>query len=305
MRDLVTEAAQAALCADCHVGNLRENKFVTHAMYAAGHPPLPNFELQTFCDAMPQHWQTPDELYAVLNEFPQRDKYFATNYPKLFSAEQPATTPSSVAWRTRRLLIGGLEARRHWVQMIVDASESDAWSDYALYDCTACHHELRQDSARQQFADSSVPGRPRQLLWTKTLPAVAALQTRFGVPLITAEAALAEAFDARPFGDRDACGQSALQVLAALQQVSSQIETLTLEGNGPRSVLIDLTHAPSSQLVDYLTQGKLCGEYSKRLETWPFPIRPTSAYRKCKRNHGTASPLNCQPVDLVRSTQSI
>ncbi len=39
---------------------------MTHEMYAAGHPPLPSVELQTFCEEMPQHWQTPRELYDSL-----------------------------------------------------------------------------------------------------------------------------------------------------------------------------------------------------------------------------------------------
>ena len=35
------------LCLSCHLGSTSENKMVTHAMYAAGHPPLPGFEMET------------------------------------------------------------------------------------------------------------------------------------------------------------------------------------------------------------------------------------------------------------------
>ena len=41
---------QAQLCMSCHVGNAAEGKVVTHAMMAAGHPPLPslkNLEIQS------------------------------------------------------------------------------------------------------------------------------------------------------------------------------------------------------------------------------------------------------------------
>ena len=34
---------------------------VTHEMYAAGHPPLPGFEIATFCSQMPPHWESAAE----------------------------------------------------------------------------------------------------------------------------------------------------------------------------------------------------------------------------------------------------
>src|SRR5205814_2242281 len=34
-----------------------EGKVVTHEMYAAGHPPLPGFELATFSESLPKHWR--------------------------------------------------------------------------------------------------------------------------------------------------------------------------------------------------------------------------------------------------------
>ena len=34
-----------------------EEKFITHDMYAAGHPPLPGFELGAYTRGMPLHWQ--------------------------------------------------------------------------------------------------------------------------------------------------------------------------------------------------------------------------------------------------------
>src|SRR5262249_49189324 len=57
MRDLWDPANRARLCASCHVGNTAEGKVVTHAMYGAGHPPLPSVEIATFSAAMPRHWQ--------------------------------------------------------------------------------------------------------------------------------------------------------------------------------------------------------------------------------------------------------
>src|SRR5690606_4454004 len=39
-----------------HVGSPAEGKVVTHAMMAAGHPPLPSFEVASFSKKLPQHW---------------------------------------------------------------------------------------------------------------------------------------------------------------------------------------------------------------------------------------------------------
>jgi hypothetical protein len=53
--DLRNPELRAATCAGCHVGNLAEGKFVTHAMYAAGHPPLPPLETLTYSRDEPSH----------------------------------------------------------------------------------------------------------------------------------------------------------------------------------------------------------------------------------------------------------
>jgi len=47
---------RAELCISCHVGSPAEGKVITHSMYAAGHPPLPSFELASFSKNLPPHW---------------------------------------------------------------------------------------------------------------------------------------------------------------------------------------------------------------------------------------------------------
>ena len=74
MTDLWDPARRAQLCASCHVGDVREGKVVTHAMYAAGHPPLPGLEVATFSEQMPRHWQylseKPPEVQKLLQYNP-------------------------------------------------------------------------------------------------------------------------------------------------------------------------------------------------------------------------------------------
>src|SRR5947209_12356109 len=72
MTDLWDPAKRTALCASCHIGNKEQGKFVTHEMYAAGHPPLPGFEVATFSNQMPRHWQylkEKDEKVLALLEY--------------------------------------------------------------------------------------------------------------------------------------------------------------------------------------------------------------------------------------------
>ena len=54
-------SARAKMCLSCHLGNATEGKIVTHEMYAAGHPPLPGFELASFAAQMPKHWRDFDK----------------------------------------------------------------------------------------------------------------------------------------------------------------------------------------------------------------------------------------------------
>jgi hypothetical protein len=62
MVNLRDPVRRAELCMSCHVGNAAEGKVVTHAMFAAGHPPLPPFEVATFSQNMPQHWRDPQDV---------------------------------------------------------------------------------------------------------------------------------------------------------------------------------------------------------------------------------------------------
>ena len=57
MTDLWDPVRRSEICTSCHIGNYKEKKVITHAMYAAGHPPLPGFEAATFSEFQPRHWQ--------------------------------------------------------------------------------------------------------------------------------------------------------------------------------------------------------------------------------------------------------
>ena len=55
---LRSSVEKSRLCFSCHVGDPDRNRVVTHAMYAAGHPPLPGIEITAYEDSMPSHWRS-------------------------------------------------------------------------------------------------------------------------------------------------------------------------------------------------------------------------------------------------------
>jgi len=254
MRDLTTTSKQADLCIDCHVGNISKGMFLNHAMYAAGHPPLPNFELETFCQSMPRHWRSESEQLQAFEEanYPGKEAYFAVNFPD-FTA-QLATSGGAldeVTWDSRRSLVGAIAVRRRIADMLVSAANSDSlWGDYSFYDCGACHHELRRPSLRQERGFPGAPGRPRLHEWPDIL-----LETV--VPTSSpakAQKKLLELVSAVPFGDKLACGKAAGELLSAMNEPVKRIESEFGTKRQHAWTLIErLSRVEADAIVDYAT----------------------------------------------------
>jgi len=253
MRDLVNVPNQARLCFDCHIGNRKRGLFVTHEMYAAGHPPLPPIELQTFCEQMPQHWQTPRELYQSLKGYEKRDEYFAVNYPGITKA----VSPEQIFWNARKVLIGGLQAKQHILNLLVDSATPQRWADYSLYDCAACHHSLRSGSLRQhRYVTPEVslaPGRPRPHEWTRPLLRVAnhTNQANGSQPTQGLHDQLMKCFNDRPFGDAARTASAAQQWSRQLGEVIVQAQSTVVVAEHARQLLEQLSATPWESLVTY------------------------------------------------------
>lgn len=102
LMDLTTPEKRAARCVTCHVGG--EGRDLTHAMMAAGHPPLA-FSLPKFLDDMPPHWKGPS----------QPDAWWA-------GAKAVAA------------------ARLRQTARMADAGKD--WPEFAAFDCYGCHREI-------------------------------------------------------------------------------------------------------------------------------------------------------------------
>jgi hypothetical protein len=226
MQDLSNPVTAAHVCLSCHQGDLKQGRFVTHAMYAAGHPPLPPFELQTFLDAMPPHW-SPLETKPYSNgkgnqtdggnpsdefEF-QREVYLARmDFDPKTSTEQMKQLLSSHFARSQRSRIGAQVTHDSAVTMILDAADqSGVWGDYSLYDCMGCHQTLSADKPRYR-PPGRVPGRAFPSL------AIDVSADTFG----TASEMWTEAFNKSPFGDAGRLRSVAPDIRSVIRQREEQ-----------------------------------------------------------------------------------
>jgi len=192
--DLRDPATRAAKCASCHVGNADENKFVTHEMYAAGHPPLPAFELLSFSHDEPMHWRLP-EYVPHIQDLAAKDpeKAWANyHYAKNNSQEARLLAAGATVAMRETVRLGAAEAKKTDGQLL----------DFALFDCYACHHDLRADSPRQKYGYNGVAGRPVMRGTATLLRAVAAnVDPALAVAMDEKLAKVRRAYDAKPFGD--------------------------------------------------------------------------------------------------------
>lgn len=204
MVDLWDPVRRAEICLSCHVGDadLRAGKRLGHDMYAAGHPPLPGIEVETFCEQEPKHWL---DLHAK---------------SPTVARERLGFDPTRFE-HTEQVAAGGLVALGRTAElMAAEAGPGGTWPEFARFDCLACHQDLRQQGQKTDpWKGQRRPGRPVEPAWTRAI-AAAALEAIDPTMAATRNAelgarlsALHEALTARPLGERPAAAAAA-QALA-------------------------------------------------------------------------------------------
>lgn len=252
LRPLTTADAQARLCNQCHIGDLSQNKFISHAMYSAGHPPLPAVELQSLTKAMSPHWRSADELYKALSSQPtDRDAYFKINYARPFSIEGQRSLPDTWNWRAQAIALGALQSQMQLLTLMEQAASPDVskrWADYALYDCAGCHHGLQSPSWRQKYRRETPPGRPLPVQWASVLePLLAPEQPG---ELLQLRTDYLRAITMVPFGQREEVCSSARNYRQALEKTQSQLARAALEPRFARRAIERLSRTPPVALFD-------------------------------------------------------
>jgi hypothetical protein len=155
MADLRNPVLKATLCVSCHVGSAAEGKVVTHEMYAAGHPPLPPFELASYMEGQPRHWAYPTD---------PRLKFFASVAAEDRWKQYHFHPEKEESYLSRHFAVGAIAALRAEAEVLLAESESVIRGgdgiDFARFDCYACHHDLKYPSDRQKRGYEGPPGRP-------------------------------------------------------------------------------------------------------------------------------------------------
>jgi hypothetical protein len=243
MTDLWDPVKRANLCASCHVGSLENKaagKFVTHDMYAAGHPPLPGFEVATFSNEMPRHWQ-----------------YLSEKDPKIRTLLQ--YDPKDLE-QSKQLLVGAVVSFRQASELLADEAKQCAEArdadksalDLAQFDCYACHHELKAPSWRQKRGYVGRPGRPQMRPWPEVLVRLAVVHAgadEKGFEQVQRN--VAQAFDARPFGDPRQVADTARDMAAWARDVARKVEKTPCGKAEVRRARDLLLERYQKEVVDY------------------------------------------------------
>jgi hypothetical protein len=257
LNDLWDPARRAAMCISCHVGNAAEGKVVTHEMYAAGHPPLPGFELAAFTRAMPNHWEPWADK---LKRLPKNEKLYAHAYH--FDADRARTE------QTRMLAVGSVVALRASVKLMDDLAKrqtvldkkpgdggkSSAWPELAAFDCYACHHDLKSDGWRQKRGYTGAPGRPAMRVWPLALADV----TLDGLKPAPASVELAgklrplhAVLNRNPFGTAAEVAATASPLVTQLDELIRRVNDRPLTPADTRRLLTILVNRPKDELLDF------------------------------------------------------
>jgi hypothetical protein len=216
MKDLWDPKTRVETCLSCHVGDPHARKILTHEMYAAGHPPLPGIEVATFSDLQPRHWQY------LREKTPENRKLLGFHKDRMEQTELVA--------------VSGLSALRKSLEMLTTRPGGEkaetGWPDFALYDCAACHHDLRVSdlSWRQDRNRTSLPGRPSPPVWPLALLHVgleAADPERADSWFDSLQRSL-RVFDAamteKPFGNLEKATPLAREIIRSLDEPLSMLE---------------------------------------------------------------------------------
>lgn len=211
--DLENSALAARVCLSCHFGNPEESKWITHEMYAAGHPPLPPLDLGKFLDETSnKHWMTLGEKSKKLKTLQidqqlREDRiHYLRNHlsaSKLDHSDNSDLnqTIQTHFRKTQQSRIGQWAANLIYHDLLdQQAHAATHWGDYALYDCAGCHQTLYKNIRGTMVSPRRVPGRPQGPLWAKPLQSLSG-ESQF-MQLVTLQELIDEALDAKPFGDR-------------------------------------------------------------------------------------------------------
>lgn len=266
--DVRTPSAQARLCLSCHIGDAEQGRVLTHDMYAAGHPPLPSFELVTFAQQEPLHWrrlqakQTFESFDATWKE--RTGKALVDRPDQLYQTKLlliNALVSQQQAWKLIAALTQAAEPADS-LPLSLPADARPHWPELAVMECYQCHHDLHEPSWRQQRpADPKLPvGRPGQREWPRILAELAAqaLDSAQGEGTSDVTQTWSEvtqkvdaAMLSRPFGHREQLHDACTAGVVALDGMIQSLEQATWQGDDAVKLLKQLASNQQQRRLEY------------------------------------------------------
>lgn len=265
--------ARSKQCFACHIGDQKQGKVVTHEMYAAGHPPLPSIEIESFADQIPRHWRYLGEKkdFEFAGEFKQK---FGADLGLIDEAGQPAAWADTEFPRTKNLLVAGVMASAQSVELLADSAghamlaqknnpAESRWPEFSVFDCAACHHDLKAEGWERGFA--GIPGRPPVPYWPSTLSKLgitflnAKQQGRLFEDYKANQKRLQDVLDRQPFGD-----PTELAVVG--QEYSQWLETIVAQ----RIQSSRLTRDDAIDVLQQLLRDTQDSNFNAKDEIWDF-----------------------------------
>lgn len=218
--DLANASIAAQVCLSCHLGSTKESKSIPHATYAAGHPPLPPFDLSKFLDATcKKHWTSLQEKSKRWTPSPSqpdpRKEYLLAHFSPSDAA--PESIKSEIANHFSKSLKSFISLETSFVlnaREILYQANSGTWGDFATFDCIGCHQTLYKQIRPAIEISNRTPGRPLWPYWTR-LPAPSQLAST-----------LDQAFLEQPFGNPNSLSASPEQLEQAIAEKLSSLEQL-------------------------------------------------------------------------------
>jgi hypothetical protein len=255
--DVRSAIPRTRMCASCHIGNARAGRVLTHEMYAAGHPPLPDFAVETFIDQEPPHWR----------EFGMKPEDIRKEYLQKAGTE---FNPDELH-RTKKVLIGTLVNLAEYLRLTADLADANQqlpvpkpdWPELAQFTCYACHHELESGTWRQERGYWLVPGRPSPHEWPFALAGLAITHAGQSEQALDQQLQkLAGPLNTQPFGT-EALPEAARAVASWADQFAAQLESRAFTANDGHEILKSLADLAAKRTLDY---------DSARQVVWAFAV---------------------------------
>lgn len=245
-------SARARMCLTCHLGNAAEGKIVTHEMYAAGHPPLPGFELASFAAQMPKHWRDfdkkPDGVRAEFLEKSADDSYGRSSFKPDNLHETNSVLVAALVSVSENLRLSASLADERFTTPVAKPD----WPELAQFECFACHHDLKDRSWRQRRTLRGSPGRPLLRAWPIALTSLAVKHAGADAKeLDKLWQPIEKLLNEQPFGRRERWNDVIDPLTKWLDELALSLERKPLLRDAGLTLLQEIATVAESDLWDY------------------------------------------------------